>query len=376
MVTMTKKVGIYIHVPFCRSKCYYCDFCSRTRADDEIKAIYVKRLCEEIEGTAKRIGNDRPIADTVYFGGGTPTLLSPSQLEKILGAVERNFGIENGAEITAETNPKTADGEKLKNMRSAGINRLSIGMQSVHDNELRALGRIHSFADFCKTFSEARGAGFDNISADLMYGIPEQTRESFCESIERLAALSPEHISSYSLTVEEGTPFWNRRDSLVLPDEETVSDMYLMMGDILRTYGYEKYEISNFAHKGRESRHNLKYWRREDYLGFGPAAHSFFGGIRFAHSRDIEGYLRGESIIESSDTVAGEEAMDEYVMLGMRLSCGIDITEFEQLFKVRFEERYGRVFRRFSPEYVSIDERFCRFTDKGMLVSNYILSET
>jgi oxygen-independent coproporphyrinogen-3 oxidase len=209
-----------------------------------------------------------------------------------------------------------------------------------------------------------------------MYGIPEQTKESFAESINMLAALSPEHISSYSLTIEEGTAFWNRRDSLALPIEDTVSEMYLMMGGILRSYGYEKYEISNFSHKGRESRHNLKYWRREDYLGFGPAAHSFFGGVRFAHSRDIEAYLRGENIIESSDTIAGGEAMDEYVMLGMRLSCGIDVEKFNSTFGVDFYERYGRTFERFAPEYVHIDKNACRFTDKGMLVSNYILSET
>lgn len=373
---MTKRVGIYIHVPFCRSKCYYCDFCSRTRADDEVKDLYTKRLCEEIENVANRIGDDRPTSDTVYFGGGTPTLLSPSQLESVLGAVERNFGIEKGAEITAETNPKTADREKLSNMRSIGINRLSIGMQSVQGNELRALGRVHTVSDFEKTFYDARAVGFNNISADMMYGIPEQTKKSFTESIERLAGYSPEHISSYSLTVEEGTPFWNRRESLVLPDEETVSEMYLLMGDILREHGYEKYEISNFAHKGRESRHNLKYWRREDYLGFGPAAHSFFGGIRFAHSRDIEAYLRGESIIESSYAVAGEEAIDEYVMLGMRLSEGIDIERFNSTFGVDFYEKYGKVFERFAPEYIYIDRSRCRFTDKGMLVSNYILSET
>ncbi len=373
---MTDKVGIYIHVPFCRSKCYYCDFCSRTRADDDIKSLYVKRLCAEIADVAKTVDGARPIADTVYFGGGTPTLLSPSQLEEILYAVELNFGIENGAEITAETNPKTGDGKMLKNMRSIGINRLSIGMQSVHDNELRALGRIHSFADFQNVFSDARDAGFDNISADLMYGIPEQTKESFFESLRTVQSLSPEHISSYSLTVEEGTPFWRRREGLVLPDEDKVSDMYLMMSETLREGGYEKYEISNFAHKSKESRHNLKYWRREDYLGFGPAAHSFFDGVRSAHSRDIEGYLRGENIIESSEKIIGDEAMDEYVMLGMRLSEGIDIKKFNSIFGTDFYKRYGSTFSRFAPDYVCIDSESCRFTDKGMLVSNYILSET
>ena len=373
---MTNKVGIYIHVPFCRSKCYYCDFCSKTRADEEIKSLYVKALCREIEKVSKRIGDARPKADTVYLGGGTPTLLSPKQLGELLDTVDREFGIDNGAEITAETNPKTVDEKKLCEIRKAGINRLSIGMQSVHDNELRALGRIHTFSDFFDTYIGARQAGFDNISVDLMYGIPEQSMESFKRSVETLALTSPDHISSYSLTVEEGTPFWNRRDKLVLPDEETVSEMYFMMGDILRVYGYEKYEISNFAHKGSESRHNLKYWNREDYIGFGPAAHSFYGGIRFAHSRDIEAYIRGENIIESSDVIAGEEAMDEYVMLRMRLARGIDVAEFERLFGIDFEERYGHVYRRFSPEYVVFDGAFCRFTDKGMLVSNYILSET
>ena len=373
---MTKKVGIYVHVPFCKSKCYYCDFCSKTRADEETKSLYVKRLCEEISEISKLIGDERPMADTVYFGGGTPTLLSPSQFELILGAIEHNFGIENGAEITAETNPKTADGEKLKNMRSVGINRLSIGMQSVHNNELRALGRIHTYEDFQKTFSDARNAGFENISADLMYGIPEQSKKSFEASVKTLAELDPEHISSYSLTVEEGTPFWNRRESLLLPDEDTVGEMYLMMGDILRSYGYEKYEISNFSHKGRESRHNLKYWERREYLGFGSAAHSFFKDVRFAHSRDIEAYLRGEKIIESVDEIPQQEAMDEYVMLGMRLSKGLNAPEFDRLFGVSFDERYGNVFKRFSPEFITVENGNYRFTDKGMLVSNYILSET
>lgn len=376
MVTMIKKTGIYIHVPFCRSKCYYCDFCSRTRADDELKSLYVKRLCAEIESVAEEIGDDRPIADTVYFGGGTPTLLSPSQFESVINAIDRSFGIDGGAEMTAEANPKTADHEKLKNMRSVGINRLSIGMQSAHDNELRALGRIHSFSDFERIFSDARRAGFDNISADLMYGIPLQTKDSFSESIKRLADLSPEHISSYSLTIEEGTPFYKRKDTLDLPDEDNVTEMYLLMVEGLRERGYKKYEISNFAHNGKESRHNLKYWRREDYLGFGPAAHSFYNGVRSAHSRDVEAYLRGESIIESREIIPCDEAMDEYVMLGMRLSSGIDIQSFNSLFGVDFNEKYGKVFKRFSPEYVQIDERTCRFTDKGMLVSNYILSET
>ena len=373
---MTKGVGIYIHVPFCRSKCYYCDFCSRTCADEETKSLYVKRLCEEIGNTAESIGDIRPTADTVYFGGGTPTLLSPLQFGTILETISREFGIEGNAEITAETNPKTVDCATLAEMRRIGINRLSIGMQSAHDNELRALGRIHCFEDFKNTFFDARDAGFDNISADLMYGIPQQSEESFCESIERLVDLSPEHISSYSLTIEEGTPFYRRRNGLVLPDEDTVARMYLLMSEKLCARGYKKYEISNFSHKDKQSRHNLKYWKREDYIGFGPAAHSFFTGERAAHSRDVDAYLRGEDIIESREKISLDEAMDEYVMLGMRLAEGIRIKDFESQFGVDFYEKYGRVFKKFAPEYLHIDTESCRFTDKGMLVSNYILSET
>ncbi len=373
---MTDKLGIYMHIPFCLSKCHYCDFCSRTRVDDATKALYVKRLCEEMRARVAGLGENIPRVDTVYFGGGTPTLLSSSQFGEILDTVDSLFGIESGAEITAETNPKSADREKLSSMRALGINRLSIGMQSVHDKELRALGRIHTHADFLKSYADARAAGFDNISADLMYGIPEQSEKSFAESIKILIGLAPEHISSYCLTVEEGTAFHRRRDSLILPFEDEVSNMYLSMTDLLNEGGYEKYEISNFAHNGQVSRHNLKYWRREPYLGFGPAAHSFFSGVRFSNSRDVEGYLRGEDIREMSDAVSGGEAMDEFVMLGMRLSCGIDIDEFEMLFGVDFTERYGKILSRFAPEYVIIDGKSCRFTDRGMLVSNYILSET
>ena len=371
-----RNVGIYIHVPFCLSKCHYCDFCSIQRADDDKKELYVKRLCDEITFFAKKIEErgSVPVADTVYLGGGTPTLFSAEQIGRILKTVDHSFGIADGAEITAETNPKSADESKLAEIRKAGVNRLSIGMQSIHDSELRALGRIHNSGDFFETFASARRVGFDNISVDLMYGIPSQTRESFRKSIEGLAMLAPEHISSYSLTVEEGTNFYRRRDSLDLPDEDTVSDMYADMGEILGMYGYHKYEISNFAKDGRESKHNLKYWRCEDYLGFGAAAHSYFDGIRFAHSRDIDAYLRGESIIIDIEDISILESMNEYAMLGMRLAEGIDFDAFS--------ERYGRdfmrvfpAFEKYAPEFVEIGNNCCRFTEKGMLVSNFILSD-
>jgi oxygen-independent coproporphyrinogen-3 oxidase len=346
------------------------------RADEEKKEQYVKRLCEEISLFAERIGerSEIPAADTVYFGGGTPTLLSAEQLGRILDIVDAKFGIDKYAEITAETNPKSADGKKLADIRKTGVNRLSIGMQSVHDSELRALGRIHNFEDFKTTFAEARAAGFDNISADLMYGIPVQTLKSFKESIKTLAAFAPEHISSYSLTVEEGTNFYRRRDSLAFPDEDAVGEMYETMGEMLLDAGYRKYEISNFSRPGRESRHNIKYWRCDEYLGFGAAAHSCFAGKRFAHSRDIDAYLRGESIIIDIEELSENQRMNEYAMLGMRLSDGIELDTFKERFGIDFLEKF-QTLKKYAPDFVEIDFKRCRFTDKGMLVSNYILSD-
>ena len=371
-----RNVGIYIHVPFCLSKCHYCDFCSVQRADEEKKARYVESLCREIALFSQKIGEcgDVPVADTVYFGGGTPTLLSAGQISLVLSEVERGFGIDRDAEITIEANPKTADKNKLSELRKIGINRLSIGMQSVHDNELKSLGRIHNFEDFKTMFCEARESGFDNISADLMYGIPLQTRESFGKSVETLALLSPEHISSYCLTIEDETNFGRRRDKLVLPDEDAVSDMYSDMTSVLNQHGYQKYEISNFSKSGRESRHNVKYWCLEDYLGFGAAAHSFFNEKRFAHSRDIEAYLRGESIIIDVEELSQKELINEYVMLGMRLSRGVRFADFKAKFGIDFVGIFGKI-QKYAPEFVCIDEYGCRFTEKGMFVSNFILSD-
>ena len=371
-----KTVGIYIHVPFCLSKCHYCDFCSVTGADGEKKELYVKRLCDEISLFAEKIGEsgDLPTADTVYFGGGTPTLMSAEQFSRILEAVELGFGIADGAEITAECNPRSIDGKGLTDLRRSGVNRLSIGMQSIHDGELKALGRMHGSGDFFETFSSARGAGFDNISVDLMYGIPRQTKESFSRSVETLAVAGPEHISSYALTVEEGTNFHRRRDSLDLPDEDLVSDMYADMGEILSKYGYHKYEISNFAKEGRESRHNLKYWRCDDYLGFGSAAHSYFDGVRFAHSSDVDAYIDGKRTIIESERIEKSEAMNEYVMLGMRLSRGLDALDFNARFGEELFDVFGRI-KKYSPDFVEISAKGCRFTEKGMFVSNTILAD-
>ena len=372
----TDTLGIYIHVPFCASKCYYCDFCSVAAAKQEKIDAYVKALINEMTEFAR--GYDCKFkVDTLYFGGGTPTLLSVENFADILTAAGDLFELLPDAEITAEANPKTANQDKLCSMRQLGINRLSIGMQSVHDGELKALGRIHKFKDFESFYTDARCAGFDNISVDLMYGIPEQTMESFEESVKRLLELAPEHISSYCLKIEEGTKFYERRELLVLPDEDTVSDMYEKMGHILQSAGYNKYEISNFSRPHRESRHNTKYWTYDDYIGFGSGAHSFFGGKRFANSRDIDGYIlsNGLGVSEGEEIISPTEAENEYIMLGMRLACGIDTHEYEARFKKDFYESFGKKFEKFSPEFISLDKDTCKFTQKGMFVSNYILSE-
>ncbi len=367
-----KKVGIYLHIPFCLSKCHYCDFCS-TRAGEEVIEKYTSALCSEILSFRKEHGGSL-VADTVYFGGGTPSLLSLSQLERILSALDKSFSVDKSCEITIEVNPKTADREKLSGMYSLGINRLSIGMQSGNDSELKLLGRIHSFEDFKKCYFDAREVGFDNISADLMYGIPDQSEESFACSMEKLTALAPEHISSYCLTIEEGTNFYKRQGKLNFPNEDKVSDMYSQMSEYLSSCGYKKYEISNFARDGFESRHNLKYWRCREYIGFGAAAHSYFNDTRYAHSRDIETYLRGESIICDIEMIDREEQMREFLMLGMRLSKGVELSSFREKFGLELTERFPKI-KNYCPEFITLTDEKCSFSEKGFFVSNFILAD-
>ncbi len=374
METQAKnKLGLYLHVPFCVQKCLYCDFCSFAGAKEQISA-YVDRLCGDIEEYSEKCASFE--VDTVYFGGGTPTLLPISELNRIMDRIYKDYAISGNAEISCECNPATATFDYFKDMRSLGINRLSIGLQSVHDNELRALGRIHSYSDFLDTFKSARGAGFDNISADLMYGIPEQTEKSFEGSIQTLVSLSPEHISAYGLKIEEGTLFGRMRGKLSLPDEDAEYNMYMMLSHYLPENGYAKYEISNFSKQGRESRHNLKYWLGDDYLGFGVAAHSYFCGERFANSRDFFAYLGNADITESKCKISASERMTEFVMLRMRLSHGVSHSEFSNLFGQSFEGIYGSRMKKYiEGGYLAANKNNTFFTDKGFFVSNYILSD-
>ena len=369
-----RPLGLYLHIPFCRSKCLYCDFCSFPRPAGETVNAYVDTLCRDLR---RRADDCRcHTVDTVYLGGGTPTLLSADQLARIMETVFDAYRVSDGAEITAECNPKTGSREQFSAMRRMGFNRLSIGLQSAHATELRALGRIHSFADFRETFLAAREAGFENLSADVMMGIPHQTLESYLETLERLTALSPEHISAYGLTVEEGTPFGKMGDRLILPDEAVEEAAYFRGIERLAAHGYRQYEISNFAREGYESRHNLKYWSCEEYLGFGPAAHSDFGGKRFGSSRDLDAYLLGKDITESVEFPDRDERISEYVMLRMRLAEGVRFADFEVRFGIAFDEYFGSSLRYASdPTLVHRDTASISFTPAGMRVSNAILSE-
>ncbi len=313
--------------------------------------------------------------DTVYFGGGTPTALPSELLCGLLAEIKTHFRVSEHAEITAECNPATADAAYFLAMRAAGFNRLSIGAQSLHDDELKLLGRAHTAADFRATVELARAAGFENISADLMYGIPGQTRESFAASVRGICVLGVQHVSAYALKIEQGTPFYKIRHKLDLPDEDCVADMYEDCVGILAEHGLLRYEISNFAKVGYESRHNLKYWEYGEYLGLGAAAHSFVGGRRFAYD-NIRAYMQGNPVASFTDPDTPTEAQDEFVMLGLRLEKGIDKAAFERRFGKAFDEVYGtKIAPYVRAGFLLDDARACRFTTKGFLVSNTILAD-
>ena len=369
-----KKLGIYLHIPFCGSKCHYCDFCSFPNQSENTKQAYCDALCAQMKRYAP-LAADYEV-DTVYFGGGTPTALPAEMLCALLDQVKQLFCVAKDAEITAECNPATANAAYFSAMRKAGFNRLSIGAQSMHESELRLLGRAHTVEDFRATVQLARAAGFENISADLMYGIPEQTRQSLAESVGALCEIGVEHISAYGLKIEEGTPFFQKKDTLNLPDDDEVAAMYEDTVASLAAHGLVRYEISNFARAGYESRHNLKYWECDEYLGFGVAAYSCFAGRRFGISRDFGAYLDTREDFEENEPISSHEQMTEYVMLGLRLEKGIDKRAFVSRFGVEFDAVYGaRLAPYIGSGFVLDSAENCRFTTSGFLVSNTILSE-
>ncbi len=382
-----RPLELYVHIPFCVRKCAYCDFLSGPW-NVEIQAQYVENLKREIRYAAKEAEGRR--VSTVFVGGGTPSLLNPSFMESILQQINRSFDITPDAEITIEANPGTLCKEQLQLYREIGINRLSIGLQSTRDVELQMLGRIHDFQDFLRNFAAAREAGFDNISVDLMFALPKQTRESWRETLIKTAELSPEHLSAYSLIIEEGTPFASM--NLELPEEDVEYEMYEDTRDLLEDYGYHQYEISNYARPGKESRHNLGYWERTDYLGLGLGASSlwtpYYEGeikgyasqMRFSNTREMGKYLAAqgalEPIREEKESLSENSAISEFMFLGLRKMKGVSKKEFYEQFQRTMEELFGDTIRKYCRMGMleETGESLC-LTQKGIHVSNRIMAD-
>ena len=376
-----KRLGIYIHIPFCISKCRYCDFYSIPGASEELKDKYIDALVAHMKEYA--IQAKDYIVDTIYFGGGTPSLLSEKQLKTIIKALKSSFRVYRASEISMEINPKTVTLSKLKYIKKCGINRLSIGVQSFADNELQIAGRPHNSDDSFETVRLARKAGFSNISLDLMFGLPEQNLQSVVDNIGSVLSLDVEHISLYGLKIEDGTPFWFDRNKLALPDEDEERSMYFNAAGLLSASGIRQYEISNFAKKGKYCKHNLKYWNCDEYLGFGPAAHSYFGGKRFSFKKDINLYIDSfnqlthvtEELIDEYIDIPYPSRVAEYVMLRFRLTAGVNKAVFKKKFGRDFDEIYLEKITPFiKTGHIIKTKTGYAFSNEGMYVSNYILS--
>lgn len=406
-----KELELYLHIPFCERKCAYCDFLSAP-ADLPVRISYIKKLQEEIAYYGAQYGEYQ--VSSIFFGGGTPTILEGYQLAAILETVKEHFNITIDAEITVECNPGTLTAGKAEKLVQAGFNRLSMGLQSADDRELQLLGRIHNFAQFLESYDLARKAGFQNINVDLMSALPGQTLKSWQDTLQKVTALRPEHISAYSLIIEEGTPFYERfaEDERIreegghprlLPEEDVERQMYELTETFLQIKGYERYEISNYAKLGYECRHNCGYWIRKDYLGLGLGASSLVEHQRFQNTSDLKTYLeqeyspqcegQDERIAETIqlqeetgltqtghhihiETLDKKSEMEEFMFLGLRLMAGISRQQFQDTFRVTLESVYGEVLRKLKGEQL-IEEvaGYVRLTEHGIDVSNYVLAE-
>ena len=374
---MADKLGIYIHIPFCRSKCDYCDFYSLAGREDQMDR-YQKALLAHLKETAP-LAQGYPV-DSIYFGGGTPSYYGAKRIKELLAHLSKLFQVEKDAEITVECNPDSVDLKSLRILRKAGVNRLSMGMQSAQEEELRAIHRIHTPQQTNQAVGAARKAKFTNLSLDLIYGLPGQTMESWKATVEHALSLIPQHLSSYGLRVEEGTPLARRvAEGEVLPDDDQQADLYLWTVGRLERAGLPQYEISNFAKPGYESRHNLRYWLTRPYIGFGPGAHSDFGGRRYSFVRDLDAYIRGVleggDIIDSSELIPQRERCGEYLMLRLRTVQGVDGREYRHTYFMDFAPLEARL-REFAAQgwAEEADGRW-RLTPKGFLVSNQLIGD-
>lgn len=397
-----REMSLYIHIPFCVKKCNYCDFLSFS-SSDTVKKQYIKALCQEIESffavqKQEKDNTEEIIIKTIFFGGGTPSILEAKQIEELMDAVRKTFAIATDAEITIEMNPGTIKREKLETYQTIGINRLSIGLQTTDNERLKVLGRVHTYEQFLENYKMARELGFQNISVDLMSALPKESIKDYQKDLERVLQLEPEHISSYSLIIEEGTPFYDNDEILDhLPSEEEDRAMYELTEQMLLERGYHRYEISNYAKTGKESRHNSVYWTGGEYVGFGLGASSYlrsdhpylqdskeqleqYYGVRFKNETNIKKYIQNSyvPILEKEEVtfLSKQEAMEEFMFLGLRMMQGIKEQQFLEQFHISVQSVYGDVVEKFVGMGLleQTDGRIC-FTKKGIDVSNSILCE-
>ena len=386
-MTMNKKIEIYIHIPFCVKKCAYCDFLS-CPADDKTNDRYVQALCREIEWSKDCL--KEYLVDTVFIGGGTPSILEEKYIGQILDTLRSTARISDDAEITIECNPGTLTMEKLEAYKDADINRISLGLQSANDEELKTIGRIHNFEEFKKSFNLARLAGFNNINVDIMSALPGQTLNSYKETLARVITLNPEHISAYSLIVEDETPLKDRVENgeVALPSEDEEREMYYYTKEFLEKTGYKRYEISNYAKDGYECRHNIGYWKRVEYLGFGIGAASLFKGERFSNTSDINRYMHvlekedvmnadevWKALNENIETLTQKDEMEEFMFLGLRMTDGVSKSDFKKIFNCDIEAVYGNVIEKLANQNLIKEAGdLITLTDKGIDISNIVLA--
>ncbi len=374
-----KSISLYVHIPFCQKKCYYCDFNSYSGKQHLIKD-YIEALKKEIIMYKFILNNYR--IDTIFFGGGTPSILEGDQITDIIDTIKKHYVVRDGAEISIEANPGALNYNKLKKYYSSGINRLSIGLQACQDNLLKTLGRIHSFEDYLKNLKEARKAGFTNINTDLIFSLPGQKKEHWEKCLEKIVSLDMPHISAYSLIVEEGTPLnnWVKNKIVALPDEEIQLKMYHHTIKYLKEKGYIHYEISNFAKSGFQCKHNMVYWYNKQYIGLGAGSHSYFNKKRFSNVNGIEEYIdlvkSNKTPIEDEIDVSIKDEISETMFLGLRLIEGISIDEFTKRFNISPFEIYEKQIKKFSEQgLLEWDKTHIRLTQKGIDISNIVFQE-
>ena len=382
MALVTRKnktpLGIYVHVPFCRSKCQYCAFYSLACKDYKLMDGYQAAVCQHIKEAGQLAPNY--LVDTIYFGGGTPSLLGADGLAAILNTIRKYFDVSDHAEITFEANPDSVTPRLLRRLRAEGFNRVSLGIQSDNDEILKKLGRPHNFQQAVEAVQLIRKHRFKNLSVDLMYGLPGQDLHSWMKTLKNVLSLKPEHISCYGLTVEEDTPLYEYQEFYNLADDDAQADMYLAAVQILKEHNYRQYEISNFCKKGYTSKHNMRYWRGSEYLGFGPDASSDFGGRRFSIIRDLEGYIEGirngDAILRENQEISPSERAGEYLVTRMRTVYGIDKSEYERHYLLPFDALEAKLqeYARQDCAVKTYDGRW-RLTPKGFLISNTIISD-